>query len=69
MKKRNVRRWTEKERSRERERERDEKKTKEGKLRGQRAYKWAERDLLVCQSFRSHPLPWGKGRERRDERH
>ncbi len=42
---------------------------KERKLRGQRAYKWAERDLLVCQSFRSHPLPWGKRRERREERH
>lgn len=38
----------------------------EGKLWGQRAYKWAERDLLVCQSFRSHPLPWGK--KKRKER-
>lgn len=61
--------WGDGQKKRGAERERDEKTTKEGKLRGQRAYKWAERDLLVCQSFRSHPLPWGKGRERREERH
>lgn len=41
----------------------------ERKLRGHTAYKWAERDLLVCQSFRSHPLPRGKVREKRGERH
>lgn len=44
-----------------RERRRDE---EERKFRGHGAYKWAERDLLVCQSCRSHPSPgekWEKG--------
>lgn len=39
------------------------------KLRERRAYKWAARDLLVCQSFRSHPSPGEKRRERREEKH